>query len=696
MLLLASILYFFYGTSDQRRVGLKSMGKVFKKDNELRRKTDGNLSWTDISDATELFPGDRIFTGAESLAQLNLLDLAEIGMNSSTLLRIDSVDGQSLNLEGGHGVYTTKLTGKVSKATIKIGDKTIELNSVGSEVHVNSDEKKTMITAVNGKISYEITGVNGRKIRQNLLPDQVLGFVKDGQPTVVSLPVRLISPAVSEEVLVSNETPVTFKWKVLTPGIELSLELSKTPDFVNPFFKTDVSGMSEVRKIVDPKNAGMIFWRVVHPPKSEFFHAQRFEYQHLGAPMVYRPVKREIVPLPVPATNEFSWERKFNFGYEGEIQQLDGGTAGSQKFTTGATSYKPKGMTAGHYQFRVRATKQKQVSPWGEWVRFSVGDVDRKGIQLVSPADRASATLIWPDRQVRLTWSGGGVQSQVLIAKDAEFRQLLVESITEKTEYNWKPEISGTYYWTVKSAPKDRIGISRSFQVKEPKLALQLPKDDLDIVYETEGYQEVRFSWDDSSFNGKYIFEYASDPDFNNVIEKVELDRPDYAVSLKKQKQEIYWRVKTVNQTTPARSIRIMPVERLPTPVVKSIQLRIQDDKTVFGDAMTTLERNAGFIEFLLPAMEGAVSYKVEVLKSPDPASRVHEQILKSPLFRWKNPAVGDYFFRMSYFDAQGRQSPFSEVAKLFVLKMNPTTANPAPNANSKKQRIIEDKTPTY
>jgi hypothetical protein len=694
-LLAVSGYYFFRGLIPEEIQGVKDIGLVFKKDNELRRKSATSLTWIGIENSSKIYPGDKIFTGTQSLAQLNLFDLAEVGMSASTLLKVDAEDGKSLGLESGHGLFNAKLSKNLTKATVKAAGKTMELSGTGTEIQVNSNEKKTMVTALSGSVSYQTVGANGKLEKKTLTPNQILGIDKKGVTTVVSIPVKLIVPSVSEEILAVDGQAVVFKWKVLSPGSTLIFELSKTPSFDQSFHKSTVTGLSETSVKIESKHFGMIYWRVIDPAKSEYFHSQQFEYQPLAMPVVYRPAARETVPLPMPKNLQFSWEKRFDFNYEGEIQQLDGSKTGTQKFNTSAVSYQPKGLTAGHYQFRIRAIKRKLISEWSPWAPFTVGDGDRKPVELVSPADQYVARLSFQQKKIDFKWNGGGVQSMILIAKDPEFKTVLVESITNRNAYEWSPEKSGTYFWYVKADPKEKIGKYRSFSVQEPRLTLKSPRDDLQFIYETDGYQEVKFEWAPASFTGKYIFEYSTTPDFRNVIESVDLDRTEHVVSFKRVPQLYYWRVKTPSQVTAARTILFKPLPRLPTIAVKNLQVKIQEDKTVLGGARDKNRKQGatGFIEMLIPQIANVATYQIDILRDQDPSSVLFSKTLKSPLFRWTNPVPGEYHYRLSYTDPKGKRSPGSEIARLVVLPMDPPKVIAQPKPTPVRD---EDRVPTY
>jgi hypothetical protein len=691
MVLMLSTFYFFLGIKFQENGKFPEIGEVFKKNNDLRRKIDGTLSWVDIEHSTKIFPGDKVFTGASSLAQLNLLDIAEIGMNSSTLLRIDpkSLEGANnsgMDLQGGLGFFTTKIGGKLTKTSVKLQNATFDLNGAGSEMHVNGLEDKTMVAAIGGSVNYKSVQ-NGKAVNQTLAPNQMVGMNRAGVATIINLPAKLIAPKAAEEVVLMPKLPVHFKWQVLIQDVPLSLELSKTPAFEKVFLKKEIQkGMSEDDILIDSPMQGVIYWRIVEAGKDEYYHAQQFDYQPMEPPVIYDPVVRQNYPTAMPAGPEFSWEKKFDFMYEGEIQQLDGGIGGSQKFSGPHPSYLGRNLKDGHYQIKVRASKNNLVSDWTAWQPFSIGDVDRNGIELVSPADMATATLLFPQKEVLFEWTGGNAQSQIQIANDENFKDVILEAITDKHTLNWRPRKEGKYFWHVKTGPKAKIGITRSFFVVEPKLALLTPKDKIAYIYRDEGFQDVHFSWEDVSLDDQYVFEFSNTSDFKNVLEHTAVTKPEYELKFPKKNEVIYWHVKTNHQTSPARMFRIYPMPELEAPVLEMVKVKIQEDSTIFGGTTERSPTQLGpdFVEIFLPSIEKAASFRVEIMRDLSAKSMVISKTLSSPLFRWNNPAPGEYFWRVSYKDREGTQSPPSGLARLIVEPKDKAPLKPDTNPFSK------------
>lgn len=666
ILLLISTFYFFLGIQFMENGKFPEIGEVFRKNNDLRRKIDGSLSWIDIEHTSKIYPGDKVFTGAASLAQLNLMDLAEIGMNSSTLLRIDPKAMEGMSLHGGLGFFTAKLSGKLTNTSVKLKNASFDLSGVGSEMHVNGLEDKTMVAAVGGNVSYKQVG---QAKSQVLAVNQLLGMNRSGVATVINLPTKLIAPRVAEEVVIMPKVPVHFKWQVLNANVPLSLQLSKTPGFEEVFLKKDVTGISEEQIEVESAKQGVIYWRIVEQGKEEYYHAQQFEYQPLEPPVIYDPSHRQNYPVAMSSGPEFSWEKKFDFTYEGEIQQLSGGINGAQKFKVPNPSYLTKNLSDGHYQIRIRASKNSLFTDWTEWRPFSVGDVDRNGIELVSPAEMATAKFIMPQKEVQFEWSGGGSQSQIQVASDEEFKNIVFEGITDKNKISWRPLKEGKYFWHVKSSPKAKNGMYRSFLVVEPKLNLLTPKNKIAYIFRDQGFENIHFTWDDVSMDDQYVFEFAGTPDFKKVYERTVLNKPEYELKFPKREEVIYWHVKTSHQTSATRMFRIYPAPELEPPTLEMVVAKIQEDSTIFGGTTdrTPTQLGPDFVEIFLPTIENASSFRIEIMRDLTGKSMVISKTLNSPLFRWNNPTPGEYFWRVSYRDQDGNKSPASGLARLVI-----------------------------
>ena len=669
IILMLSVFYFFWGIQFQEKGNFPTIGEVFKKDNELRRRIDGNLSWVDIEHSAKLYPGDKVFTGDASLAQLNLLDLAEIGMNSSTLLKIDPKALEGLSVQGGLGFFTAKLSGKMSKASFKLQNASLELNSIGSEIHVNGFEEKTMVSAIDGKISFKSLAPSGNSSVQTLAPNQLLGMNRAGTATIMNLPVKLIAPASREELILMPEVPIHFKWQTLIQGIPLSLELSKTPTFESTFFKKDVSGISEVDIPVAAAMGGAIYWRVVQPEHDVYYHAQDFEYEPVIPPVIFDPSFRQNYPSGLPVGPEFAWEKRFDFIYDGEIQQLDGGISGAQKFTGPNTKYLVSKLSDGHYQFRVRASKNKLISGWSPWQPFTVGDVDRNGIELVSPADMATATFIFPKKEIVFEWNGGDAQSQIQIATDEKFTNVVSEAITDQHSFNWHPGNEGKFFWHVKKNPKAKVGATRSLFVVEPKISLLTPKNKIAYLFRDQDYMNIDFTWEDVSLSDQYRIEFSNTNDFKRIIESAQLSKPQFEFKILKRNEVVYWRIKTDHQVSETRQFRIFKAAGLLAPVLGEVTAKIVEDTTIFGGTTNHGQAKLGtdFVEIFLPQIENAATFHLEITRDREFKNLVISKTLNSPIFRWNNPEPGEYYWKVSYKDSAGHLSPQSGIAHLVI-----------------------------
>ena len=672
IVLLLSIYYFFLGIKFQEKSKFPEIGEVSKKENSLRRKSEGSLSWTDIDQSSKIYPGDKIFTGSASAAQLNIFGIVEVGMTPTTLLKIERKADGGIVLQGGLGSFTAKVTGQSANAIIKLKDVTFELAGKGSEMLVDSTEEKTTVTAISGNVSVKKAekGSN-RQTTQALKTNEVLGMNKVGEATVVSVPAKLIAPAVSEVKVMMPKIPVHFKWETLMKDIPLSLELSKTPAFESVFLKKEIPvGTSEDDVLIDSPMRGVIYWRVTQKDKTEYFQSQQFEYQPLDPPTIYEPVFQENFPVANSAGLEFTWEKRFDLSYEGEIQQLDGGIGGAQKFTSDHPSFLAKGLTVGHYQIKIRGKRNNLLTDWTPWQPFSVGDIDRSDVELTSPGELAKATIQLPQKDVVLEWTGTGSQFQIQIATDENFKDIVNEAITDKKVYRWHINKEGKYFWHVDNRKKARAESTRSFFVVEPKIGLLTPTDKVEYLFHNEAFQNIKFSWVDASLSGQYVFEISNAANFKNILEHFELSKPEFELKLSKRDQVLYWRIKTNYQTSVPRMIKVRTIPELPVLTIADVQVKIQEDHTVIGGRSATnpsQQFGPDFVEVFLPQEERVASYHVEVLRDSIGKDIVIDKNLSSPIFRWNSPTPGEYFWRVFYRDSKGNISPKSSIARLVV-----------------------------
>jgi hypothetical protein len=125
-------------------------------------------------------------------------------------------------------------------------------------------------------------------------------------------------------------------------------------------------------------------------------------------------------------------------------------------------------------------------------------------------------------------------------------------------------------------------------------------------------------------------------------------------------------------QTSETRMINVLAKPQLIQIALEPLTVRIQEDKTVFGGRNDNLPSNygSGFVELMLPQVETAASYKVEIFKDQTGKSLVFSKTLRSPIYRWNAPKPGQYYWKVSYTAIDGSKSPDSQIS---LLKVEPS-----------------------
>ncbi len=669
--------YFFVGVRLNEESSQFDIGEVFRKNNDLRRKVSGSLAWIDIEHSSKLFPGDKVFTGSDSIAQLNLLDLAEIGMNSSTLLRIDPKETDYLELKAGKGYFSTKLSGKVKRATVQLGDTKVNLKGSEAEVQVNNLENKTIVHAMAGDVNFQ----NAESI-QKLNHNQILGIDEFGKHDIVDLPAKLVSPVSGQEIVINASESISFNFKRLTKE-KLFLEISKTPGFEEIILKTEA--LTDKPSIVIPaKYKGVIYWRIVEDKHNEYFQALDIKYNPLEAPIIYEPYSLQNYPIARDSDRidfEIVWDKNPSYSYEGEIVSLGKNSqAPVKKFKTTNSKYLATSFTDGSYKLRIRGLNKQLYTDWSEWTQFSVGEVEFEKMGMLSPINE-EVTPLNENKEVLFSWDGNKNQIRMQVASDAEFKEIKADITTVEHKTFWKPRMPGEYFWRIATNFRNAPIVKNAFKVEEPKLITQTPYDSYSYPFKEESENKIHFKWNDPrlSTDDKFIFEFASDKNFENIISSFELDAPEYFWNVKKR-ESIYWRVSTKYQKTDVKKLNIKYKQLLERPVLEQ---EIKLKKRSFFEPMKKNEikyfslyaqnsetmnlYDSSYVELFLPEDKNADYYSVEIFQDKEATAPLLKRVLRDPVLKWDNPPVGVFYWRLSYLNKKNQQGPWSNISKLII-----------------------------
>lgn len=175
-----------------------------------------------------------------------------------------------------------------------------------------------------------------------------------------------------------------------------------------------------------------------------------------------------------------------------------------------------------------------------------------KKLDLISPVNGAKEQAT----TVELTWKfvEDAQSYHILIAEDANFDSTIVDELIESKSFKATLEAGKTYYWKTRILTNGETGpwsetwsFATAQVVKDPvTVNLVAPEDG--VLVETTG---ASFSWENTSENGEYHFQIATDDQFSEVIKDTVLLSNEIEVAGLEGEMQYYWRVSPilVNET---------------------------------------------------------------------------------------------------------------------------------------------------
>lgn len=215
---------------------VEPVGKVVVKKNTVQRRFSDRVLWDRLASESPVYSGDLIRVAEISSAVLYLED-SSIELDENTLIRIiPGEDGEGLQiiLTEGSIVY---IAGEDSNITLDLNGRRI-VPSAGNVVNAS--------IADNGLISHNVT-------------ENVTRYVREGNARQIDAPF-LLSPAVNSVLRFGNgRSFINFQWTNLEEALSYILEVSSSPDFLNP--RIHMSSTMPSLAVTDIED-GLWYWRV--------------------------------------------------------------------------------------------------------------------------------------------------------------------------------------------------------------------------------------------------------------------------------------------------------------------------------------------------------------------------------------------------------------------------------------------------
>ncbi|UXR64270.1 FecR family protein [Bdellovibrio bacteriovorus] len=531
-----------------------TLAEVRNVKNELRYKHVSGFFWADAAQSQKLYNGSEVFTGSSSEAQIEMRNKDVVVVPEKTLLRItDSPEGGSLtlNLEQGQLQLEGRGTGK--PLNLRVGSSDLTLNADAPfGLFVKKDASgEVALSLSSGQVTLEGDGIKkaltaGQAIElKPLTPEPaktepvapgtgggttpLQGAEKNAGGSVApkAAAPKLELSDVEQDKIVLLEPPSRkviygshlefFKWKQI-PDKKVTLEYSRTADFLTESRQQDVTGMKEA---VLPKDMGTgeYYWRLVVQDKGvpQFSETRSFRLESLKGNKISDPVlnfkERGKWQLNVPVEGAKTGEKfHLQVGRNKSFEDLFDEYEGPEPLRSFIDA-------AGEYRVRVRKSYGSSLySDWSDEKKIFVRPP--LTAPLLSKADEKlnDAGMI----EMGLSWTPVPYAQDYLvqIGEGPKFTRVLKNVVVDKSPYVLKHnETVPGYMRVVARSPEGEY--SPPSDVYQVKGLLRGPaiekKEVLPPLFEKPGSTpQFHLLWTHREAAKKYRVELSRDPKLAN------------------------------------------------------------------------------------------------------------------------------------------------------------------------------------
>jgi len=474
---------------------LKKIGLVVDATENVRRRIETSVAWFPVQTEQDIFNGDRVFTGSDGKATLQITNQASITLDADTLIVARIVDGlPMLKLESG----SFQAEVKSGNFGITRGRETVTITPKDAKFKVTANGNKLGVTVQKGNLSVLNQQVDSSKSLELDLENK--------KAAVTDILAEALSPVGNEQVLGSLKDVTTFKWKSNKPA-KLTVEFSNTTSFADITHK--LTSDKEQANIAIEKLRGSRYWRLRKPASTN-------EKEFISEPESFRLVLTDPPTIELPAENDINlfslkeaeesgrWVASANnspagvvdiqIGADSETSDFDFQVASDKNFKnvlhqglTGSTRFRSPPLKEGVYYLRAKRTAAKTDKSWSPPRQFQHIARELQALPLLEPNTNAIFILDKPQLTINFKWENPYELSdfQIEIATSADFKEenLIHRARVDKSEVRWKTKHVGPIFWRVFGHYKSFMTQHRTQKI-EIRRAPRLPAP------------EVRPEWD--------------------------------------------------------------------------------------------------------------------------------------------------------------------------------------------------------
>lgn len=655
LLLISWSFLLLYSRTSGPREGM-IIGQMIESNLQVRSRLAKSLTWKDIIGKTGLVDDQYIFTGDEAFAKIKLNSGSEVTIGEKTLIRLTTTGRENLQVE--QGIVRLKLA-EDKPVEVDIDGKTVSISGRGAEIVMNIQEKGSQIGVSSGSAQVKMNE------QTQTLTSKELVQISEGIMNVTEK-ITLFSPMDNEKIYRRSGTAeLVFEW---ASSKEVIFEISKDRSF-EKLVKQDRAVSSYQLSL--PK--GIYYWRVKEG--KSLSQVGTFQIIQETSPFILSPQNGEVVRVVDYVGDEsvlLSWDAQEDL-VDLELKTIQG----NQLLEKVSSPYRLPVSDSFDLEWRVKRTVSgRPETIWSDWqkVKILYLKIPERPREL-SPVNYEQITYGENPKSIKLQWQGDSPFYVVQI----KYGQNIETFKTTSIQYEYILKSPAVYQWRVRA--EDEFGRESQFsdwgQFEWRDESTSLDNKAQKIVLKRPS-QKVNFSWEDPQ--GEEVqFELAKDATFKEVVIQKKLKAETTEVTFPDQ-GTYYWRTQKLTSTgerilSAPKKVVIEPApaperpETLPEIEVPLEYIESTYQRSWLDYLIPTAFANDDKLVAPLnwPKKEDAEFYLIEIYTDDEGNNKVHELKTSETNYLWKNPKIGEYYWRWAVIDYWGRVSPFSEFSQLKV-----------------------------
>lgn len=545
----------------------ETIAKLSTAENIVRRKTGDLPVWNTAKSADTLYLGDEIFTDENSTAQIDFIDEPTIKLAQNTMVVVRKSEHKNI-LQLTHGTLSVKFA-KPGTFVLDVGGKQSKITAGNdTKIQITATGKNgSTVAALKGEV--KLTSGGGEVA---LKADQYVEMKSDSPTDVRNRALSLMEPQDGLEVTSEKTDGMAFNWQA--QGAEHVFELATDQSFQHVVIqRTETAPATSISHL--PPH--VYYWRV--RSLGEVSETRTLIVKDPKPAELIAPFPGEIIALNGQTTTVyFDWQHSHQA--DNEVFELSQDSDFATKETQ--SRVKPpllsRPLTVGAYFWRV-CTLQPEHSPiCSAASQFKVGS---EGIQ-EQPANESAPEAPKLKKQYRIKPSGAKIPEQGMLmklldslfvstayaaeteeqaiswdevagasgyeaqlAKDAAFKDVVLEKVTTQPVLSIHGLAPGPYYLRVRSinrnGTKSPYSEASTVYLEYPGLKLLSPSDGQEVEKKSDTVP-VEFAWEKIPGVESYIFELYSDKDSKTPIAKIKVTGTKTTRTFTRN-STFYWRV---------------------------------------------------------------------------------------------------------------------------------------------------------